>query len=39
MADKSFWWREMPPCGRCGVPHVLTDCAKRLPFEAGRSAS
>jgi hypothetical protein len=39
LMDSTPWWRSMPPCPRCEVSHVLIDCTKRLPFDAGRSAS
>jgi hypothetical protein len=27
------WWLNLPPGRDCGQSHVLTDCARRLPFE------
>ena len=29
------WWKNLPPCSRCGVSHVLIDCRARLWFELG----
>ena len=28
------WWLNLPPCAKCHKSHVLTDCTKRLPWEA-----
>ncbi len=33
MINRDRWWLHLPPCPHCSKSHVLTDCAKRLPFE------
>ena len=38
MPDDSRWWLNLPPCPECGASHVLTDCTRRLPFEASDDA-
>jgi hypothetical protein len=32
------WWLNLPPCPHCQKSHVLTDCAKRLPWEVSTDA-
>jgi hypothetical protein len=27
------WWLALPPCPKCGKPHVLIDCSERLRWE------
>lgn len=37
--DELRSWLRLPPCTKCGEPHVLYDCSQRLSWEVAAPAN